>query len=310
VRSGNTFTGFSSADGTTWTQVGTISVTMSGNVAAGLAVCAHNNAAVSTSTFDSVSITAPVSTPDFTLSASPSPQTITTGGSANYTVTVGAMNGFTGNVALAVSGPAAVSASLNSASINTSGTATLSAGSSTAGTYSLAITATSGSLSHSTTVTLQVNSTCMTAGTTWQNVSFPTQTGTFTATFDGTPSAAGMNSVMALSQGVPSPTTGYAGYATLARFNSTNDIDARSGGSYNVPSPAIPYTAGHLYHFRLVINIPAHTYSAFVTPADGMEQTIGTSLGFRTEQIGVTSLDNFGVYAASGSNSVCNFAIQ
>jgi regulation of enolase protein 1 (concanavalin A-like superfamily) len=56
VRSGNTFTGFASADGATWAQVGTISVTMAGNVQAGLAVTSHNTAALNTSTFDNVAV--------------------------------------------------------------------------------------------------------------------------------------------------------------------------------------------------------------------------------------------------------------
>jgi len=56
VRTGNTFTGLASADGVTWTQVSTISVTMIGNVQAGLAVTSHNTAALNTSTFDNVSI--------------------------------------------------------------------------------------------------------------------------------------------------------------------------------------------------------------------------------------------------------------
>jgi len=60
VRSGSTFTGFSSADGVTWTQVGQISVTMASNALEGLAVCAHNNTALNTSTFDNVSIGTPV----------------------------------------------------------------------------------------------------------------------------------------------------------------------------------------------------------------------------------------------------------
>ena len=56
VRSGNTFTGSTSADGVTWTSVGTISVTMASGVQAGLSVTAHNNTALNTSTFDNVSV--------------------------------------------------------------------------------------------------------------------------------------------------------------------------------------------------------------------------------------------------------------
>ncbi len=56
VRSGNTFTAFSSADGTTWTQLGTASVTMAATATTGLAVCSHNTAALATATFDNVDV--------------------------------------------------------------------------------------------------------------------------------------------------------------------------------------------------------------------------------------------------------------
>ncbi len=310
VRSGNTFTGFSSADGTSWTQVGTISVTMASGVTTGLAVTAHNNTVLNTSTFDNVSITTPIVTPDFTLSASPSTQTITAGGSTSYTVTIGAMNGFSGSVALTVSGqPAGATASLNPTSVNGSGTSTLSVSttsSASTGTFTLMITGARGSLNHSTTVRLTVTNGCVTAGATWQNTAFPSKSGTFTATFDGTPSASAINSVMALSQGVQ---TTYTGFATLARFNSSSDIDARNGGAYAAAS-VIPYSGGSTYHFRLVINVTAHTYSIFVTPPGGAELTVGSNFAFRTEQNTVTSLDHFGVSAATGSNTVCNFSVQ
>src|SRR5262249_39397877 len=58
VRSGSTFTGYSSADGVTWMQVGTISVSMATNALEGLAVTAHNDTMLNTSTFDNISVTA------------------------------------------------------------------------------------------------------------------------------------------------------------------------------------------------------------------------------------------------------------
>jgi hypothetical protein len=59
VRSGSAFNGFSSTDGLTWTQVGTINLIMTGNALEGLAVTAHDNTVVNTSTFDNVSVSAP-----------------------------------------------------------------------------------------------------------------------------------------------------------------------------------------------------------------------------------------------------------
>jgi regulation of enolase protein 1 (concanavalin A-like superfamily) len=58
VRSGSSFTGYYSADGATWAQIGAASLTatMASNVTAGLAVCSHTTSALNTSTFDSVSL--------------------------------------------------------------------------------------------------------------------------------------------------------------------------------------------------------------------------------------------------------------
>lgn len=57
TRSGTLLTGYVSSDGTTWTQVGTTTITMSSSVSAGLAVTSHNNAVLGTVTFDNVVIT-------------------------------------------------------------------------------------------------------------------------------------------------------------------------------------------------------------------------------------------------------------
>ena len=57
VRSGSTFTGYLSANGTTWTQEGSpASITMGSTVYIGLAVCSHDSKALCTATFDNVSI--------------------------------------------------------------------------------------------------------------------------------------------------------------------------------------------------------------------------------------------------------------
>jgi hypothetical protein len=55
VRTGATITAFRSADGVTWTQVGTaLSPSMSGPVYVGLVVTSHNNGTLSTATFDNL----------------------------------------------------------------------------------------------------------------------------------------------------------------------------------------------------------------------------------------------------------------
>jgi len=53
-RIGNVFTSSVSPDGTTWTQVGTTTISMSGQVYAGMAVTSHSDGTLSTAIFDNV----------------------------------------------------------------------------------------------------------------------------------------------------------------------------------------------------------------------------------------------------------------
>ena len=48
---------------------------------------------------------------------------------------------------------------------------------------------------------------------------------------------------------------------------------------------------------------------AYVTPAGGAEQLIGSGYAFRSEQSGATSLANWAGYAGTGSMSLCNFTL-
>jgi hypothetical protein len=159
--------------------------------------------------------------------------------------------------------------------------------------------------SNSAKLTVTVTSKCVTAsaGDGFHNTSFPAQTGAFTVEFDATPAGSPINSTMDLSRGAQ---TQHTGFAALARFNPSGNIDARDGGAYNADN-TIPYAGGTTYHFRLAIDIPAQNYSVFVTPAGGSEQTVGTNFAFRDEQSGVTTLNSWAVWAGSGANTVCNF---
>jgi autotransporter-associated beta strand protein len=57
VRSGNTVRGYRSSDGNTWTQDGSITLAFTNStIYVGLAVCADNNAALATATFDHVTL--------------------------------------------------------------------------------------------------------------------------------------------------------------------------------------------------------------------------------------------------------------
>jgi hypothetical protein len=102
-----------------------------------------------------------VTVTNFSLSATPTSQTIAPGGPASYSVTVAPQNGFTGTVSFALSGlPAGASASFSPASVTGSGATTLSITTNTsihAGTYPLVVTGTSGPVTRTVNVTLVVN---------------------------------------------------------------------------------------------------------------------------------------------------------
>lgn len=106
-------------------------------------------------------------TPDFSLAVSPTAITVPQGGSNSATVTVTSVNSFSSATSLSVSSlPSGVTASFSSSSVtppaggSANSTLTLSASSSAApGTYTVVVTGTSGSLTHSTNLSLTVNST-------------------------------------------------------------------------------------------------------------------------------------------------------
>jgi hypothetical protein len=95
---------------------------------------------------------------DFTLSAAPASQSVPRGGSTTYTITVNPSGGFTGAVTLSASGGQPGSTySFNPNPTTSTSTLTVqtnAAGS--AGTFTITITGTSGSLVHTTTVTISV----------------------------------------------------------------------------------------------------------------------------------------------------------
>jgi uncharacterized membrane protein len=101
---------------------------------------------------------------DFTISATPSSQTVAAGVNAGYQVNVGSVAGFNGLVNLSVSVSPVVTdgpgASISPSSVTGSGLSALTVttvNTTPAGTYTFTITGTSGGLVHTTTVSLVVN---------------------------------------------------------------------------------------------------------------------------------------------------------
>ncbi len=147
---------------------------------------------------------------------------------------------------------------------------------------------------------------CMTSSASWVNAALPQpQTGAFRIEFDATPSSTGIDGVIGLSSGSAS---NYSNLAAIVRFNATGTIDARNGAAYTAATP-IPYLAGTTYHFILEVNVAAHTYNASVV-VNGAPVVVGSQLAFRSEQDGVTSLNNIASIASAGSQTICNVAVN
>jgi pimeloyl-ACP methyl ester carboxylesterase len=124
----------------------------------------------------STSLVAQIGTPppNFTLSLTPGTAAVLAGSTpVTYTVTVGALYGFTGAVTFAVSGlPSGATASFSPSSVSGSGSTTLSISApvGTAGNYGFTVSATSGSLAHTGAALLSVQDFTWTVSPTNQSV--------------------------------------------------------------------------------------------------------------------------------------------
>jgi hypothetical protein len=302
--------------------------TVNGNGATTLTISANNGitpgvypitvtGTSTTSTFSlPLSLTINSASSDYSIIASPFAITNVAGDIANFTVTFATSSNYLGNVGLSVTGglPPGANATFSSPTVGSgSPVSTLSVatvGTTAPGAYPITISATDGSVSHSTTAVLIINTlsnACIQQlGDNWVSGTIPTQTGTFTAEWDATPSTSLNNTNVGLSLG---PQTAFTGLAISGRFNPTGQIDARNGGAF-VAASTINYLAGTKYHFRALVNVPANTYSIYVTPAGEPELTLGTNFAFRTEQKGIKTLDHWDAISEVGTIALCNLVVD
>ncbi|WP_168119710.1 DNRLRE domain-containing protein [Paenibacillus sp. HB172176] len=131
----------------------------------------------------------------------------------------------------------------------------------------------------------------------WSNTSISQQTGTFTAAFDVIPLNENMNGVIGFGQ---SDAAAYSDMATLLRFNPDGYIDAMNSTAYSSVD-TLSYQAGTKYSVVMAVDVVNHTYSAYVTPEGGTQQTIADDYAFRSQQAAVSALDRLVMYAADGN---------
>jgi hypothetical protein len=144
------------------------------------------------------------------------------------------------------------------------------------------------------------------AGSGFGNQTFSQQTGTFSADFTATPSAAPIDAVMGLSSGASAD---YTRLAAIVRFNPSGTIDVRAGGTYRSDT-TVRYVAGQPYRFHFDVNVRSHVYSVSLLQGSSTIR-LATNYPFRTEQASVTALNNLATAVASSSGFVqaCGFTV-
>jgi hypothetical protein len=141
----------------------------------------------------------------------------------------------------------------------------------------------------------------------WWNQPFPDQARMFHVEFDATPSDSSIDAVVGLGDGAASRVDQLG---AIVRFNPAGTIDARAGAVYRADVMQ-PYQAGQPYHLRLDVDVRTHTYSVWLRSDLGGYTAIARDYPFRTEQAGVTHLNNAAskVDSPTGTLTICGFQV-
>src|SRR5467141_1000141 len=238
----------------------------------------------------SVAVTVPAS-PDFSITAT-TPSPISVGQSQTSTVTVTALNGFIGAVGLSTNSTAC---SVSPASVTGSGSATLSCTFTSALTVHVGVTGTSGSLSHSVTVTFVVQDFTMAASPTSVNVNVNAAgTSTITVTaVNGYTRVVSLTTNSTLCTVAPTSVTG-SGSATLScTFTSASTVHVGVTGTNSALSHSVTVT------YQVV---------DFTITASPITVTVNAG-GTGTSTITITAFNGFaGVVGLATNSTSCSIA--
>jgi len=244
--------------------------------------------------------------PDFTISVTPSSQSVLIGGSTTYTVSVTAVNGFSGSVNLAVTGlPTGATPSFSQTPIAVPGSSTLTVtmgSGSSASSQTLTVTGTSGSLTHSATATLNVTAPDFTISATPGTTSVaPGGTATYTvnvAALNGFTGAVSL-AVTAGSPSGASPT--FSPTSITMSGSSTLTITTTTGTPLGGATITIMGTSGSLTHSaNVLLNVTNAGASSNVVSIDfvGLGVLMGSS-----ELAGVVAKNNWNNAGGASSSS-------
>jgi hypothetical protein len=248
-----------------------------------------------------VTTSVPTPTPDFTVAVSPATQTVTQGGSASYTISTTASNGFAGAVTFSISGLAAGVASSITGAVSGSGTATLNlatSASAATGAKSFTVTATSGSLGHTASGSLTINAATkpgFSVSVSPASVSVGAgHSVTATVTVTGT---GGFSGAVALSaSGLPSGVTGAFSPASVSGTG-TSTLTLTAGAAAAASSSTLTLTGAS------GADTHAATLGLTVTPAAQPDFSLSVSPGALTVASGSTGTATVTVGASNGFSS-------
>lgn len=233
-------------------------------------------------------------TPNFTISPSPASVTITQGGTGGTsTISVAPTNSFSGSVTFSASGlPTGVTAAFSPNPSTSSTTLTLTASATAAtGTATVTITGVSGSLSHSTSVSLTVNGTpnfTLAASPTSVTITQGAAGGTSTLTI--TPQNGFSAGVTLAASGLPSGVT--AAFSTNpATTTSTLTLTASATATVGAATVTITGTSGSLSH-TATVSITVNASPNFSLAASPSSVTISQGAA-GTSTVTITRLNGF-----------------
>jgi hypothetical protein len=301
-----------------------------------LTFTAASSAALATSTVTvtgtsgSLSITTTISltvaqAPNYTISATPATLTVAPGGTGVSTIAATPLNGFNGNVNLSLSGmPAGVTPSFTPANAAWSITLNLAVGSSVAaGTYTITITGTSGSLSNTATIKLTVSGTpSFTLAAAPASVTV-VQGATGTSTITVTPAGGFSGTVSLAASGLPAGVTASFSGSTLtlrpsasaATGASTITITGTSGSLSSKTTISLTVTAAPGFTLAAspasvtAVQGAAGTSTITVTPQNGFNGTValaasGLPAGVTASFSGNTLTLRASASAATGTSTI------
>ncbi len=236
----------------------------------------------------------PFNPPNFSISASPTSVTVQAGSSGTSTLTLTSLYSFTGTVSLSATvSPSGLTASLSSASVTLTsggtGTSTLTVSSTTSGSYIVTILAISGSLSHSTKVTVKVTDFTISSPSSLTVVTGLSKTSTITlSSLNGFAGAVGLATSVS-----PSGLTASVGPASVTLISggtgtSTLTLSSNTVGGYTVTVTGTSGSLSHVVSISVTVIAPPD-FSVTASPST-VTFPVGSS---GTSAVTLTSLNGF-----------------